>query len=233
MGGRVAVSRTVSTTKKSVVKLQRRGSDLFQGSGFWGRQDFGVSEFFPSNTSTDMEPNPTGATQMVGIRTRDGRGFNGSGQRAPQANEQVEVGGIELIKVSGLGMASCLPSKLVPAFLSAPASAPPIEMKDGGAPGNGIGVHSSQTPDSVLIGERRFGQSGAVVPKTQHIGNDGGGVIENALYQDGGGRGRASGNTDRRAEETEEKEKTAAAIIGGLLGRLPLSKLKIVIGTDI
>ena len=233
MGGKVAVSRTVSTTKKSVVKLHRRGFDLFQGSGLWGRQDFGVTEFFPSNTSTGTETCPTGATQMVGTRSRGRKGLAGSGQSAPKEDEQVRLEDNQRNKVSCLGVASSLPSGPFSASLSAPASAPSKAKKAEGVSGDDNEVGSSQIPGCVQIGERRSRGCRAVASKAQSTGNDGGGVIEDARYKDRGEARMGSTNTERRAEETEKKKKTAAAMIGGLLGRLPLSKLKIVIGTKI
>ena len=53
--------------------------------------------------------------------------------------------------------------------------------------------------------------------------------VRGAELVEGGGRGRRR-RSDGGLEEKEEKEKPAAARIGEVLSRLPLSKLKIVVG---
>lgn len=56
--------------------------------------------------------------------------------------------------------------------------------------------------------------------------------VEEGRSSRGGGERRQKDKKEESVEgEEEEEEKTAAAVIGEILGRLPLSKLKIVIGT--
>ena len=140
-------------------------------------------------------------------------------------------------KVSLSASASMSPSASASALRPAPESASAFvlvpelasaladeEEKDGGCVGS-----SSWRNDRAPTEE--WGQRGTVAPQSQGSGDVGREGAEDAVHGSRTRRRKESGEEEKRREGVPaEKEKPAATVIGEVLGRLPLSKLKIVIG---
>ena len=153
----------------------------------------------------------------AGKKTGAGRSENKVGGEEDDGVEEFA----DFTSASTLSSASASAQRTAPESVSAfvlvsePASAPADEEKKGGvcrAPVKARGRHATAAVQS------------------QGGGDVGGESARSAMHGRGINRRFGPGEGKTQEEGPEEKEKTAATMIGEVLGRLPLSKLKIVIG---
>ena len=166
----------------------------------------------------------------AGEKTDDGR----EDQEGDNKVDGKERDGVDDVSVSASGSTS--PSASASALRTAPESASafvlapelesaPVDEEEKG--GGRVGSFSRRI-GRASVEERRRNATAAV--KNRGGSDVGGGSAGDAMHGSGTDRGLGSGEGKRREEGPEEKEKTAATVIGEVLGTLPLSKLKIVIG---
>ena len=179
-----------------------RGSDLFVGSQF-------------SSGST------------IGRQPKGHKGFPGSTvtmvSSASQRNKtDKDEGGESIGRVSG----SASISGTGPTFTIAPALAQEKVSSWGGGGDAKTSIVVGVTAPAEMENPRR-GRGANAGPLQQGHGAFKG--VDEALNK-GKGTGEGGSGDGKRQENTEIKNKRAATIIGDVLGKLPLSKLKIVIG---
>ena len=221
VGGKVAVSKTVSTIKDF------RGSGLFLGSHFSGGAAIGPSTFSGGNNSQGGMKCPTGTSQGVGRHRKDHGGLTGSTVTIESsAGKRSNADKGERCECIGRVSDSASISDSGPTFAFVPA----LARENIGSGGGGGDVETSMVLGgmvSVEKGEPRRGRGANAGPLNHGDGFFG--AIDEALNEGQGTRERGSGN-GKRQEKTETSDKSAATRIADVLGRLPLSKLKIVIG---
>ncbi|CAN0330304.1 unnamed protein product [Ascophyllum nodosum] len=247
VGGRVAVSKTVSTTRQSVRMLHRRGSGMLLRTEFGTRPNLGASassvggsskrHLADASTMGDSSPGRSrGGLVEREVSTVSAPGENTDDGRDQEGDKKVdgeEDDGVDEVSVSASGSvsSSASASALRPAQESASAfvlvpelaPAPAEEEEKGGGLDNSFSRRIGPAP----VEGRRRNTTAAV--QSRGGGDVDGGSAGDAMHGSRRGRGLGPKEGERREEGPEEKEKTAATVIGEMLGRLPLSKLKIVI----
>ena len=211
VGGKIAVSKTVSNIKDF------RGSDLFVGSHFSSGSTIGQGKI----------KYPTGVSQAVSRQLKGHGGLTGSAvtmvSSASQRNKtDKDEGGEGIRRVSG----SASISDTGPTFTIVPA----LAQEKGSSWGGGGGFKTSMVADDTAPAEEeepKRSRRANAGPLQQGDGFFKG--VDKALNKGKGTKGGASSD-GKRQENTEKNNKPAANIIGDVLGKLPLSKLKIVIG---
>ena len=184
----------------------------------------------PGRSRGGLAEREVSTVSAPGENTDDGR----EDQEGDKKVDGEENDGVDEVSVSASGSvsSSASASALRPApesasaFLLVPelAPAPAEEEEKGGGLDNSFSRRIGPAP----VEGRRRNTTAAV--QSRGGGDVDGGSAGDAMHGSRRGRGLGPKEGERREEGPEEKEKTAATVIGEMLGRLPLSKLKIVIG---
>lgn len=226
VGGRVAVSTTVTNTRQSVRMLQRRGSGLLR-TDLGGRLDIGASGSGGS-TSGSKAPPPAPALKDVGgsgsgsggHASRPFMSLNSWGSRAKSGRGAPQIGPAKTGTDETAGGAAASPATAATTTAAASQGAA-VSSQTGStvaAPSAGGGAGGGGT-----IGDSASGHSlqPSAAPATRGAG----------LAEGRGESGRRGGGGGVEGKDKKDKKKkTAAARIGEVLSGLPLSKLKIVVG---
>ena len=231
MGGRIAVSQTILNTKSSASMLYRRRFNVFLRSeyrthlGIDSSASFGGESFRGRKKRPPCSPMTTRSHgKFQGHLAVDDVAASTNGQGAAEGDKVGGGKGDKIGNASDYALASALAS-----FPTRSSSlAPDVEEND--TSGDCSGADSSLVFDPAMI-ENQGSRRGREVPTTFVSGE-----IESkqdddvgAYESDGGTRRRPRGGGGRDGESTQ-KERSAAIVIGEVLGSLPLSKLKIVLG---
>ncbi|CAM9271368.1 unnamed protein product, partial [Ectocarpus sp. 8 AP-2014] len=238
VGGRGAVSNTMTNTRESVRMLQRRGSGLLRSEGTTRRFDFSASG---GGSSGGHPAKGSRALKSVGEES-DGGESGGSGGF---------LGAWGRRKSASIGAPPPRSTTTSSAAASGPSSSV-TDIKGGGSKTDSAGtvgagfVPLARSPAAAAAGGTAAG--GILVPPTmQRADNEEEADVSNntvgssssgrgiqpsaapAVRGPGGGGKGARGGQQQGGGGGDRKKKTAAARIGEMLSRLPLSKLKIVV----
>ena len=213
MGGRLAVSKTVST----IMELSTSGLLL--------RSEVSGRDGIDSRTSLYAHSYASGKTRLAGTSKKNSscvKSYRGSDENAA---EGVHAGG-RASDITGKNMGSASGSSSGP---KSPMEFAELTEEKKSSSNYGSDVDVLWAPDPAST--RGSNQGHAVTVVTSEGGGNSGGERSNgdALHERKGTTGNVVGDGNTQ-EHTEDTEKTAATVIGEVLARLPLSKLKIVIG---
>ena len=198
------------------------------GSHFSGGRAVAPITFSSDDNDQGGMERPTGASRRVGRRRKGHEGLTESAVIiVPSAGKRSKADKGEGCEGIGSVSVSASITNKGPKFAFVPA----LAREKVGSKGGGGDVETSMVLDGTTSAEK--GESrrvrGANAGSLNHGDGFFGGVDE-ALNKGQGTGEKGSGN-DKRQEKTETSDKSAATRIADVLRRLPLSKLKIVIGT--
>ena len=222
------------TTKASVRMLHRRGSVFFLCSEYKTHLSIGSSAPSAGEGSGDRENSPPCASMTTGNLDKcqgplagDAAVASTDGQSAADGDK---MGGGEGERIDN---ASDYASASASASFPARSSSLVPDVKENDTSGDCCsGGDSSLVADPATIENQGLSRGRAATTTVSVVSDE----IENrqdsddGAYEYEGGARRKPRDGKGREEESTEKEKSAAIVIGEVLGSLPLSKLKIVIG---
>ena len=196
----------------------------------WRRKKIGAVASSRSDSYESGNKHLTGASRIARSGGKSPRGLAGNistdiSVYEPSETKYEEAGGGEkddVVKVLGLTAGSV--SRI--GLIQTSAAAPELLKKGERTIMNSRDADSSLAPDNAPAKEWGWNRGEAAIAALDKGGSRG---IEEPRPEDERSEGRGSENWNHR-EKTEERERTATGAVEKLLGKLPLSKLKIVIG---
>ncbi|CBJ26637.1 adhesin-like protein [Ectocarpus siliculosus] len=238
VGGRGAVSTTMTNTRESVRMLQRRGSGLLRSEGTTRRFHFsasggGSSGGHPTKGSSALKS--VGEESDGGESGGSGRFLGAWGRRKSASIGAPPPGAITTSSAAGSGPSSSVNdkgagSKADSAGTVGAGFVPLARSRAAAAAAGGTAASSILVPPTMQRADNE--EEADVSNNTVGSSSSGRGLQPSAAPAvrgpGGGGKGAREGQ-QQGGGGGDRKKKTAAARIGEMLARLPLSKLKIVV----